>query len=296
MKFSKIKTIGIIAGAGLFGVLALLTAQIVNVVPAAAALKVCAAHQGVNCSAGAAYDGSVVCNDGSRDGAFKYSSVGECKAPFLRCPIFLAPDALSAQKKAVQTIIDALVADNKKVCNDNFNTLESLNKQMAAACKSGSCQDNQSKTAAYDKANLGVCLHVADDAVAKYKTLLNCLAPAADPKSVTYGHFGFQLAAQHPAFSGACAAYGSVAVPNAAKSSCSCPDAWEWSANGKYCVQSLPCEIGSERVGGACVTYTKICMNKYGASAYSVSLNGKRQCQCGIGYKWNKDQTACVAN
>lgn len=42
----------------------------------------CSWHSGVNCSAGADWDGSVVCNDGWRDSSVSYSSSSECQTKF----------------------------------------------------------------------------------------------------------------------------------------------------------------------------------------------------------------------
>lgn len=38
----------------------------------------CSSHNGVDCSAGADFDGSVICNDGWRNSSVKYSEMAEC--------------------------------------------------------------------------------------------------------------------------------------------------------------------------------------------------------------------------
>jgi len=288
--------IGVAAGAGLIALV--VASQISFVKPAAAAAKACADHQGVSCSAGAAYDGSVVCNDGSRDAAFMYAAQAECKAPFLRCPVYLPKDAYDKQTKSLQTIIDALATDNKKVCTDAFNSLEDLNKQMSDACKdsSSSCKDRHDKTAAYDKANQTICLKSADAAVAKYKAMLGCLAPSVDQKTVAYGNSGYPIPGMHPAFAGSCAAYGANAVANKAKTLCACPNAWSWDKTNKFCVQNPSCQLGSSWSNGGCVTDTKACINKYGTNSYSVTTtNNAHECRCAAGYKMNPEKTKCVS-
>ena len=39
----------------------------------------CSHHQGINCSLGADYDGSAICNDGWKDSTIKYSDVKICR-------------------------------------------------------------------------------------------------------------------------------------------------------------------------------------------------------------------------
>ena len=63
----KILYLSIIALSGLFAV------------PVLATSGACSGHSGVSCSAGADYDGSVICNDGWRDSSVAYSSMIECK-------------------------------------------------------------------------------------------------------------------------------------------------------------------------------------------------------------------------
>lgn len=296
MASSKIKFIALAAGVGLVALI--VAAQVSFVKPVAAAVKACAAHQGVNCSAGAAYDGSVVCNDGQRDASAMYAAQAECKAAFLRCPIALPKDAYDKQTKALQTIIDTLVSDNKKVCTDTFNNLEDLNKQMSDACKDGSssCKDRHDKTAAYNKSNQTICLKSADDAVAKYKAMLGCLALSTDQKTVAYGNSGYGIPGMHPAYAGTCTAYGTNAVVNKAKTLCSCPDAWSWDKTNKFCVQNPVCQLGSSWSNGACVTNTKACINKYGVNSYSVTTtNNNHECRCNAGFKMNPEKTKCIS-
>lgn len=60
----------------------------VSVSPVLATSGACSDHGGVNCSAGANYDGSVVCNDGWEDSSVSFSSVSECSMNLSSlCPV-----------------------------------------------------------------------------------------------------------------------------------------------------------------------------------------------------------------
>jgi hypothetical protein len=303
---TKLKTIGFIVGAGVAAIAALALSQASFISPAAAesTSKVCSAHGGVNCLAGAAYDGSVVCADGTRDGSVTYSSQSVCKTPALHCPIYLPKDEYDKEKTAVAAASDALTTGHKKICNDDFSAMETLNKQMDASCVAAAtttsdkdlCAKNKISTAAYDKSNLNLCLHSTDDMAAKYKAMIACLKTPTDKNATGYGALGYLLPNLHPAFAGKCDAYGSAAALNNADALCECPDGWSWNSSGKACAQNPPCAAGSSWSKGACVTNTKICMNKYGGSAYSTATaTGGHECHCGDGYKWNSAKTACVA-
>lgn len=299
----------ILLTAGSFVVLAItitaLRPLFVYPVSAAVTAKVCGNHKGINCAAGAAYNGSVVCNDGALDDSALFSGQVQCKEASLKCPIRLSKDAYDKQKAALQTASDALTESNKNLCQDSFDRLEAYNKQLYDAClvaagKSDAdkktCDKNKATTAANDKNNFDLCLKSAETTVAKYKEQMDCLVSVTDAKATTYGALGYMLPNLHSAISGSCSAYGPIATLNKSDARCYCPENWEWNSNGKYCVKSAPCQLGSSRVNGACVTYTKACINKYGVNSYGAALqNGGHECRCAGGFKMNSAKTACVA-
>lgn len=310
MALSKFKFIGSLVGVGIILVTVFTVAEafFARSVVAATAVKACAgSHNGVNCSAGAAYDGSVICNDGSRDTSVAFSSISSCKASALKCPIYLSPSDYDKQKKSLQDTVNAIQTSNKKLCQDNFNALEALNQQMYEACTgnqavSGTqtgdlnlCEKNKAKTAEFDKNNLDVCLHSSDELVAKYKTMTACLSPVADKNATSYGALGYILPDLHPAYSGLCSAYGPIAFFNQTDARCYCPNAWGWDSTNKYCIPSPPCAMGSSRVNDQCVSDTKICMEKYGFNVYSATLpDNSHECRCTEGFVWNSAKTACI--
>jgi hypothetical protein len=300
MIFSKgAKKYALITGAVSVVAIALVASYSLFIYPVSAASKPCGDHKGINCSAGGAFDGAVVCNDGTTDASAMYSAQAVCKKATLRCPIVLTKDAYDKQKKVFDEAIKSLQDSNKKICTSAFVVLEDINTQLYNDCKkssdASSCDKNKKDTASYNKNNLDICLHASDDAVAKYQEQSACLM-VSGAKVAGYGTVGYALPSYHPAYFASCSLYGPVAALNKDNNRCYCPENWEWSKSGKLCVQSPPCPQGSGRVNGACVTYTKSCINKLGASAFSVTLpNRTRECRCGTGYKMNPEKTKCVS-
>jgi hypothetical protein len=96
----------------------------------------CSYHLGVNCNAGADYDGSAICNDGWRDSLVSFSNTDECKKSNA-CPISQASNlAYFVVIAYVDTgkIDTSLLISTKELLNSEIvktkNSLNSLNQSI----------------------------------------------------------------------------------------------------------------------------------------------------------------------
>src|SRR3989344_8470697 len=84
-----------------------------SVLPVHAVEGTCSWHGGINCAAGADWDGSAICNDGWRDSTERYSSAQMCKGTLHSC----TPDEKS-------------VIDSKYEIEEQFEAIQVLINQM----------------------------------------------------------------------------------------------------------------------------------------------------------------------
>jgi hypothetical protein len=281
-------------------------------IPVQAASKVCSAHKGANCAAGASFEGKVFCADGTIDAAFNYSDA--CKtAPSLKCPIALPKDQYDAQKKPLQDAILAVKSANQKLCQDRFDAMEKLNDSLYDSCikgrasifkmspsielfsDAGACAKNRDEAKADDNKNFDTCAHSTDALVARYQAIMACYS-VSTVKTPAFNVTGYTLSSAHFTKNNSCVKYGNYSTLDSASGQCICGNGYSWDAKNTVCVNTMSCAIGSIRNGGQCVTLTKMCIDKYGIGTYAVSTgNTLYECRCGDGYAWNSDKTKCVA-
>lgn len=169
---------------------------ILNINIASASSGACSYHGGVNCSAGADYDGSVICNDGWTDSSVSYSSMSSCQSSKTSCPMYLAQADYDKQKQEIQNAINKVQTENQTLCQGFLTTDEYRNEQtyqicvksrqsimnMAGSVSAGlytnttDCEDARAKQTEYNKAKYNSCLYNSQDTLFKYQTLLSCLA------------------------------------------------------------------------------------------------------------------------
>jgi len=65
---------------------------------------------------------------------------------------------------------------------------------------------------------------------------------------------------------------------------------WKWDGNA-YCV----CKDGYTQKNGSCVTYDQSCNISYPNTNFLKidAIDGRRICDCKVGYQWNNSETAC---
>jgi hypothetical protein len=168
---------------------------ILNINIASASSGACSYHGGVNCSAGADIDGSIICADGWTDSSVSYSSMSECRSSS-KCPMYLSQADYDKQKQEIQNSIDKVKSDNQTMCQGFLNSNESRNEQsyqicvksrqsmmnMAGSVSAGlyantnDCEDTKTKQSEYNKTKYNSCLYNSQDTIFKYQTLLSCLA------------------------------------------------------------------------------------------------------------------------
>lgn len=152
----------------------------------------CSSHGGINCSAGASFDGKVMCNDGWTNSSVYFSDADECRSSNLSCPVILHDEATYNNLKQQN---DKAIADAKArtqlQCNSSFQSAESLNEASYQDCISAiqtsvrlsggmnlvttNCDAEKTKRTTANQAQRNFCLTGSDDIVSKYQMLNSCL-------------------------------------------------------------------------------------------------------------------------
>ena len=129
----------------------------------------CSSHQGVNCSAGADWDGSVICNDGNTSSSVKYSDMSEC-ATKSTCDALLYSSGCSNEDFYTnqENYCNSLKISNMRSGLSRYGAGEAVASENACAEKLQKCREeiNQYKAnlVLYDKC-------IKDESAAKYKYL-----------------------------------------------------------------------------------------------------------------------------
>ncbi len=155
----------------------------------------CSYHGGVSCSAGADWDGSVICNDGWKDSSVSYSSMSSCQNTKTSCPMYLPQAEYDKQKQEVESSISKVESSTQTMCQGFLSTDEGRNEQTYQICvksrqsmmniagsvsaglyaNTTDCEDAKAKQTEYNKTKYNSCLYNSQDTIFKYKTLLSCL-------------------------------------------------------------------------------------------------------------------------
>lgn len=120
----------------------------------------CSYHNGVNCYAGADYDGSVICNDGWRDSTVRYDSMeicdnGETQVKYLSDVCSDVPEDkyfnfFDYQDTLYNNLFQSCSYDIKKNCTENpssYNCSGELNLKRLSTCHSSAIENSFYKTA-----------------------------------------------------------------------------------------------------------------------------------------------------
>lgn len=299
----------IIIGSGLLLVAVFINAKFLVAQPANAATpKVCTGHKDANCAAGASFNGKVICGDGTTS-AVDYTTF--CKAPALKCPIVLAKEDYDKQVKALQDEIEAVKSANQKLCQGRFDAMTKTNESLYQSCVKGRtsvfkmspgielysdrgiCEKEKNEAVANDKANLSSCQHSIDALVARYQSMISCYS-VSKFKATSFNTVGYILSDAHLPKNNSCATYGRNTSLDASSGRCVCRNNYVWNTKNNACISDMYCPVGSIQSGGACVTLTKMCIEKYGVTSYAATTYGNSECRCGSNQTWNSDKTKCV--
>ena len=156
-----------------------------------ATIGACSYHNGVNCSIGRDWDGSVICNDGWSDSSVYFSDADECQGSPNSCPWKIDDEALYNQlKKENDDAIARIKARTQSDCEYNFQRLESSNDSLYRSCTSAiqssvrlggmnmvstDCDGEKAKRTEANQATKNLCLFGSDDIIFKYQRLNSCL-------------------------------------------------------------------------------------------------------------------------
>ncbi|MEK7538842.1 MAG: hypothetical protein AAB552_03290 [Patescibacteria group bacterium] len=167
--------------------------SIVSFLPttALATIGACAYHNGVNCSTGRDWDGSVICNDGWSDSSVYFSDADECQGSSNSCPWKIDDEATYNQLiKENNDAIARIKARTQTDCEYSFQILESSNNNLYRSCTSAiqssvrlggmnmvstDCDGEKAKRTTANQATKNVCLFGSDDIIFKYQRLNSCM-------------------------------------------------------------------------------------------------------------------------
>lgn len=151
----------------------------------------CSYHSGVNCSAGANFDGKVICNDGWSNSSVYFSDASECQNSGDSCPWRINDEATYNQLiKENDDAIAKIKARTQSDCEYSFQVLESSNNNLYRSCTSAiqssvrlggmnmvstDCDGEKTKRTATNQATKNLCLLGSDDIIFKYQRLNSCL-------------------------------------------------------------------------------------------------------------------------
>ena len=254
---------------------------------AASGSEACSWHGGVNCSAGADWDGSVVCNDGWRSSTVLFSGMVECgQSLFCFQPI----------DYGCTTETDYNVLSSQQITNGTSKYAPEVAIGALSACRN---QINMYQANVLSYQN---CLS---------STLpLVTIPPVATITCPTYSSFDPMTGACLSDSNEACTSqFGSFAVPvNDKPGYCQCIDKYIWTIDRTSCVEKAVCVNATVNVqnqcickegdilrGNVCISHTEDCTRDHGTySIGSAGLSGESFCSCAEGYQWDGSKILCV--
>lgn len=239
----------------------------------------CSWHGGVSCSAGADWDGSVICNDGWSDGSDYYSDTAECKESVTSCPAYLKNENYLTMKSEIENSISKIKTKQETMCEGFYQEAEGLNNQSYQSCLAYNniiktedmvsgrggvtfylLKDCEGAKQTKTKENLNqktICLGNNLETLYKYQTLLSCIHPESE---------------RIEKISRSCSAILSGSIYDTIKNYCVCTDG--------YLAQ-----------GNQCVSKDKVCKIKFGDNSQSNNATG---CMCSEGYEFDNTRASCV--
>ena len=270
----------------------------------------CSWHGGVNCSAGADWDGSVICNDGWRDSSVSYYSMVECigysnppsYTPSIpNCSLNSYYDSLSDSCKCYTSYVvsgdECVSAD--QLCRDQYGVMAKYNSLYnKCECFVGYVfgKDAIGRTQCISKDNW--CQNEYG-----YNSGYNILTDKCECNS----GYEFTVKSGGALECESCISkYGLYSSYNYIDKKCECDEGYILENN--ECIKqqiAITCSLNSTLIGSqcicnssyiasddVCITYTQNCQNKYGPHTYGDS----NYCYCEEGYVWNKEKTKCITH
>lgn len=239
----------------------------------------CSWHDGVDCSAGSDYDGSVICNDGWRDSSVEYSDVQECKKSCIR----VSPDAY------IKLIIDSecsgleyirLLNQRDALINARFNN--KLNPSMEESTVLTQEQKNAIQNKDLDSIDrllmsIKSQLEFKDICERDRMRLISMFCPDSSKRTPTCGDGYVVKNNQCLTYTQDCQqafgnySYGIKGTNN--NSSCYCTNGYQWNNSRTACVLS-PAPSPKQCLGGS-------------------FLNVSGSCVCLDGYFWDSGLNIC---
>ncbi len=270
----------------------------------------CSWHGGVNCSAGADWDGSVICNDGWRDSSVSYYSMVECighsNPPFYtpsipNCPLNSYYDSLSDSCKCYTGYV---VSENKcvsadQLCRDQYGVMAKYNSLY------NKCECFVGYVFGKDAIGRTQCISKDDWCQNEYgyNSRYNILIDKCECNS----GYEFNIKSGGVLECESCISkYGLHSSYNYVDKKCECDEGYILGDDGCVIQQkTITCPLNSTLIGdqcfcdsgyiasgSSCITYDQNCQNKYGPHTYSDS----NYCYCEEGYVWNKEGTKCITH
>lgn len=282
----------------------------------------CSGHGGVNCSAGADFDGSVICYDGWRSSSVSYSNMVSCssygssyQAPSYyktpSCPLMSYYDSLSGSCKCMSGYIvgkdflgkEACVSADS-VCRDQIGFMSRYNSLTGKCeCSYGYVIYNGECTSQEDKCQ----------SLYGYGTRFNSLKDNCECRSgysfdgnkCALDSNGYEFKPSYNTPTKSCPQNSTLKTDG----SCYCNTGFVVNTDKSACVP-VSCSVNSSLVGdfcicndgfvlknGSCISYNDDCKNSFGFHTYgSKGESGNSACFCESGYQWNVEKTACAPN
>jgi len=227
----------------------------------------CSWHGGINCAAGADWDGSAICNDGWKDSSEGFFSTAECTDNF-HCS--------SSQLESLQQKygVPATWAE----IQSKMQEVSSLNSQLDVIIAKLNIFPITGRISAEERQ-----LMIEHDSlirqintllfnVSQQRSLLSDMNSVIDSECWAFGYDNEQQRM-----------LDRIKIMEGLQAQ-SC------SANSYYSNGQCTCNEGYVANGSVCITYSQSCQLKYGQNSYG----DKQLCYCSAGYEFNAAKTACV--
>lgn len=243
----------------------------------------CSSHGGVNCSAGADYDGSAVCSDGWRDSSERYSSLSLCS--------FNKPVCTSSER---QGLIE------KSGINEIYSQIESLEKEQADLDEkikaSPSYMNFLVNPTAEERQMIVQSTYISNQILSLTKSIDMRMVSVNEECSVLGADRYYQE--QSDVLETLIENQKQILTPTLPQiptTTPTCPENMRYLNNKCYCNEGF----GSIN-GDKCKTYDQLCQESNNndpniiGSKLDNSVNGTSTCSCKLGYSWNGSQ--CIIN
>lgn len=238
----------------------------------------CSYHGGVNYSAGADYDGSVICNDGWRDSSVLYSDMSGNTSS--QCPIVLSPSEYEKRKNEIQVSRDTLLSNyNRQKIQINQNYDQRQSEQTTVNRLDIGAQ-------AQTLANLGA-LGTGSSGASYLKDVSDNNQFQIDQLNTRRDHFLLEAEKNYQQWDWK---YLELLNCYQVESIPQCPQNSTLNSNG-----GCSCNSGFSVENNQCISDTEICQSQFGqnSSGYK-NTDGKLWCKCSENFILNESRTSCV--